>query len=129
MRMRHLLKPIQKNKMTVISGIIQVARIAYIGYKVSKVVYKAGSKTKQGAQWLSRHPNIAKYGTVAAGGTSLLLDLTNIDYSAIQIPTKSPYQNGQTRGNMEFSRSRSRYGYQYRKPSKRCPPSRQKRRY
>ncbi len=111
--------------MTVISGIIEAVkigiRVAPVIYKSGKIVYKAGGKTRQGAQWLSRHPKIVKYGTVAAGASSLLLDLTNIDYSAI-IPEKvRPPTVKQTRSNFQSSRSRFRResncypGYRYRR--------------
>ncbi len=106
--------------MVVISGIktaIKIAKYAPVVWKVGKVVYKGIKSTKQGGQWISRHPKALKYGTAAAGVGSLLLDLTNIDYSAI-IPQKttSPVKTGQTRTNMVLpgSRSRNRYGY--------CPP-------
>ncbi len=96
--------------MTVISGIFAAAKVAIkiapFVYRASKITYKAASKTKHGAQWMRRHPKIVKYGTVAAGGASLLLDLTNIDYSAITPQIRSPTVK-QTRGN--FQRSRSRF--------------------
>ncbi len=116
---RHLLKPIQKNKMTVISGILQAAKItikiAPIAFRAGKIGYQAAGKTKHGAQWIRKHPKIIKYGTIGAAGASLLLDLTNIDYSAIPSPTKYPSKNGQTRANLYSARSGQQYysKYQY----------------
>ncbi len=96
--------------MVVITGIKTAIKIAPIIYKGSKIVYKGFKKTKYGAQWLSRHPQIAKYGTAAAGVGGLLLDLTNIDYSALP-SFKKPYKNGQARGNVygtKYGRFRSK---------------------
>ncbi len=104
--------------MPVITGIIQAARIAYIGYKVGKIVYKGVKYSKPAAQWLGRHPKIARYGTIAASSAPIIYDLLNVDYSAIQIP-KFPQTNKvrQTRDTMEQSRTgrRKRYCYSPRK--------------
>ncbi len=87
--------------MVVISGIIQtILKVAPIVYRVATITYKAGSKTRQGKQWISRHPKALRYGTAAAGGASLLLDLTNIDYSAIIPPKKPSRKIRQTRTNI-----------------------------
>ncbi len=98
--------------MVVISGIITVVKtaikIAPIAFRASKIVYKAGVKTKHGSQWIRRHPKIVKYGTVAAGAGSLLLDLTNIDYSAIQEKGK-PDKKQQTRSYIQSSYSRQQF--------------------
>ncbi len=100
--------------MVVITGIKTAIKIAPIIYKVAKIGYKGFKSTRKGQQWLSRHPRAVKYGTVGAGVGSLLLDLTNIDYSAIQVP-RFPSKNRQTRTNVY----RTKYGrfnnqkYQY----------------
>ncbi len=90
--------------MTVITGIVTAIRI---GIAASRVTYKVAKGTKRGAQWLGRHPNIARYGTVAASTAPLIYDLLNIDYSAI-IPKRDtiPYKDRQTRSYMVKSRSR-----------------------
>ncbi len=109
--------------MVVITGIKTAIKIAPIIYKGSKIVYQGFKKTKYGAQWMSRHPNIAKYGTAAAGVGGLLLDLSNIDYSALPSWPKSPYKNGQTRGNVYGTKPRRWYRkkrpYCYRRPKRR----------
>ena len=94
--------------MVVITGIKTAIKIAPIIYKVSKIVYKGVQKTNRGRQWIARHPKALRYGAIGATAGSLLLDLTNIDYSAIQIP-KFPGKKRQTRGNVY----KSRYGQQY----------------
>ncbi len=127
--MRHLLKPIQKT-MVVITGIKTAIKIGLralpYALRAGKVGYSAAKATKHGASWIRRHPKAVKYGTVAAGGATLLLDLTNIDYSAIP-PYEKPGKIGQTRSYMEQSSSRPRYSNVYRTSRKRCPPRRQKR--
>ncbi len=126
MKMRHLLKPIRKN-MVVISGIKTAIKIAPIVYKVGKVVWKATLKTKRGGQWMTRHPKIVKYGTVAASGGALLLDLSNIDYSAII--QKPPYRkNGKARADL-LGYSRRRFSQQIYKPYNRCRRRRKGRYY
>ena len=102
--------------MVVIQGIQTAIKIAPIVYKVGKVVWKASMKTKRGGQWLTRHPKIAKYGTVAAGAGGLLLDLTNIDYSAILPKTPSYNKTGQTRNYVVQSHSRCRDRFAYNSP-------------
>ncbi len=112
--------------MVVISGIIRTIRI---GLTVSRILYKAGVKTRAGKQWLSRHPRAVKAGTVAAGAGGLLLDLTSIDYSGI-LPKKpyKPSKTGQARNYMVQSRTgRQQYNNDY--TSKRCPSRRQGRFY
>ncbi len=94
--------------MVVIQGIKTAIKIAPIIYKVGQVAYKGFKSTRKGQQWLSRHPNVAKYGTVGIGVGGLILDLTNIDYSAI-IPKNPGYpKNGQTRSNF-YSTQRGRF--------------------
>ncbi len=96
--------------MTVITGIKTIIKIAPIIYKVGQVGYKGFKTTRKGQQWLSRHPRAVKYGTVGVGVGGLLLDLTNIDYSAIP-SFKKPYKNGQARGNIygtKYGRFRSK---------------------
>ncbi len=99
--------------MVVISGIITIVKtaikIAPVAFRASKIVYKAGSKTKHGAQWIRAHPKIVKYGTAAAGAGSLLLDLTNIDYSAIQSQKGKPDKKQQTRSYFQSSRARQQF--------------------
>ncbi len=120
--------------MVVISGIVQAIKIgiryAPAVYKGSKIVYTGLIKTRAGAQWLSRHPNIVKYGTVAAGAGGLLLDLTSIDYNAL-IPKTIPgtTKTGQTRDSMVSTSRRPRNKYVYCSPRTRRTFSRQKYRY
>ncbi len=94
--------------MVVITGIKTVIKIAPIIYKVAKIGYKGFSKTRAGSQWIRRHPRVIKYGTAGAGIGSLLLDLTNIDYSAI-IPPAKYRKDRQTRTN--FYRASNRRFY------------------
>lgn len=111
--------------MTVITGIQTAIKIAPIVYRAGKIVYHGVKRTKAGAQWLSRHPKIAKYGTVAAGAGGLLLDLTNVDYSAIPSPFTKPGKVGQTRDNVYGTKSRRFYGSQ--RYPRYCRPKRRKR--
>ncbi len=109
--------------MTVITGIIQAARIGYIAYRVGKVLYKGSLRTKRGAQWLGRHPKIARYGTVAASSAPIIYDLLNIDYSAIQKQIPKSYPVRKTRNSMvKFGSRRRNYNYckpRYRRTAKR----------
>ncbi len=117
--------------MVIITGIKTAIKIGIkalpYAIRAGKVGYSAAKATKHGARWLRKHPKAVKYGTVAAGGASLLLDLTNIDYSAIPQKDAIPSKNGQTRNYLVKSRSGQRYGYTYSKSRKRCTPRRQKR--
>ncbi len=96
--------------MVVVTGIIAVAKVAWevvkIAARTTPYVYKGVKKSKQGAQWLSRHPKIAKYGTVAASSAPIIYDLMNIDYSAIQTTKIRSPTVKQTRGNFQSSRTR-----------------------
>ncbi len=83
--------------MAVISGIISAIRI---GLTVSRIVYKTGSKTKAGAQWITRHPNYVRAGTIGATAGGLILDLSNVDYSAL-LPKKPP-EYGKTRQTRDY---------------------------
>ncbi len=95
--------------MPVIVGIQTAIKIAKIVYKVSKVGYKVGSKTRRGAAWLKSHPKIARYGTIAASSAPLIYDLLNIDYSGIFQAFPKYGKGRQTRNNMEFPRVRQRF--------------------
>ncbi len=109
--------------MTVISGIQTAIKIAPIVYRAGKIIYHGIKRTKAGAQWLSRHPKIAKYGTVAVGAGGLILDLTNIDYSAIPSPFNGSNKNGQTRSNVYGTKYGRKYNqkrtYRYCRPKRR----------
>ncbi len=108
--------------MPVVTGIIQAARIAYIGYKVSKIVYKGVKQTTPVAKWIYRHPKVAKYGTIGATAAPVIYDLLNIDYSAIQNQKgPAPGKPGKTRDYMVKTRGRFGYtGYSNRYRNKRC---------
>ncbi len=112
--------------MAVISGIISAIRI---GLTVSRIVYKVGSKTRAGAKWMQRHPKAVRAGTIGATAGGLILDLTNVDYSAI-LPKKpwKPSKTGQTRNYMEQSQSRRFQRTNYR-TRERCPSRFQRQRY
>ncbi len=74
--------------MVVVTGIIEAAKIAL---RIAPIIYKGVKYSRQGMRYASRHPNIAKYGTIAASSAPIIYDLLNIDYSAIQkkIPRRS----------------------------------------
>ncbi len=112
--------------MTVISGIQTAIKIAPIVYRAGKIIYHGIKRTKAGGQWLSRHPNVVKAGTVTAGAGGLILDLTNIDYSSL-VPQQKPGKNGQTRKYVYGAKS----GRFYNKKRKNlyCRPNVRKRQY
>ncbi len=112
--------------MTVITGIQTAIKIAPIVYKGLKIVYKASVKTKRGAQWLGRHPNIARYGTIAASSAPIIYDLLNIDYSAIQ--KRFPDKKQQARGKLYATRARQQYSTGY-NPCIRYRPRKQRQFY
>ncbi len=111
--------------MVVISGIIAAAKIAVrvapYAFRAGKITYQAAKKTKHGAAWIRRHPKAVKYGTAAAGVGTLLLDLTNIDYSAIptakiRTPTvKQTRDNVYSTGSRQFNNANYRSCYRYRR--------------
>ncbi len=102
--------------MVVITGIKAAIKLAPIIYRASKVIYKGARKVPAFNRYMSRHPKILKYGTVAAGAGTLVYDLLNIDYDSLiaQIP-KTNRQFKQTRGNFQSSRTRFRFKAD-------CPP-------
>ncbi len=108
--------------MVIITGIKTAIKIAPIIYKIGKIGYKGFKSTRKGQQWLSRHPKAVKTATAAVGVGGLLLDLTNIDYSAIQIP-RFPSKNRQTRtnvygtkyGRINYPKYKYLYGRRYRR--------------
>ncbi len=104
--------------MVVVTGIIEAAKIAV---RVIPIIYKGVKYTRQGTRYLSRHPNIAKYGTIAATSAPIIYDLLNIDYSAIPTAPKRPKQK--TRNFMESAGRRrfnkANYCVSYRNPGRR----------
>ncbi len=92
--------------MVVVTGIKTAIKIAPIIYKGIKIVYKGSIKTKRGAQWMARHPKIARYGTIAASSAPIIYDLMNIDYSAIQKTKIRSITKQQTRGNVQSPSTR-----------------------
>ncbi len=109
--------------MVIITGIKTAIKIAPIIYRASKVIYKGARKVPAFNRYMSRHPKILKYGTVAAGAGTLVYDLINIDYDSLiaQIP-KTNRKQQQTRGNFYSTRSRFQYKADY------CPVPRRRRR-
>ncbi len=101
--------------MVVVTGIKAAIKIAPIIFKVGKVLYKAGSKTRAGNRFISRHPKILRAGTIAAASGTLVYDILNIDYDSLIGPTPSRNRKQQTRGYIQSTRSRQFYKAD-------CPP-------
>ncbi len=94
--------------MVVITGIKTAIKIAPIIYKVAKITYSGAKKTRQGQQWIARHPKALRYGTIAASSAPVIYDLLNVDYSAIQ-KTFPRRPKSKARNIMVKSRSERKY--------------------
>ena len=114
--------------MVVVTGIRTAIKIAPILWKVGKVLYKAGSKTRAGDRYLARHPKIIKYGTAGVGIGTLIYDLLNIDYDSLISPNTSSRRFKQTRGYIQSPGARfqqySKYPF-----IPRCRPGKQRQQY
>ncbi len=105
--------------MVVVTGIRTAIKYAPVIYKGLQIVYKAAKKTRQGQQWVARHPKVIRYGTYAATGGTLVYDLLSIDYDSLIGKNPTGYRQQQTRSNLYTSGARQQYksrsSYQYRR--------------
>ncbi len=100
--------------MVIITGIKTAIKIAPIIFKASKIIYRAGSKTRAGQRWISRHPKAIRAGTIGATAGTLVYDLLDIDYDSLLGPIPKTYRKQQqTRGNFYSTRSRFQYKTDY----------------